>query len=103
MLRPWYWPMKLRMHVPQVVRRPLARQIDVLLALDVVEQGAFRGRDDDVGELRVVGPEVLRVEFGVALPVVLGGAFRADGGSRRLLGHPRGNGNPDIDPFGGPL
>src|SRR5712691_6180725 len=84
----------LRMDVPQVVRRPLAREVDVLLALDIVQEGALRGRDHDVRELRVVGPEVLRVEFRVALPVPVRGALRPDRGPRPLLRHPRGERPP---------
>ena len=80
----------LRMDVPEVVRRPLTREVDVLPALDVVQEGTLRGRDHDVREFRVVGPEVFRVEFRVPLPIPVRGAFRPDGRLRSLLRHPRG-------------
>src|SRR5207245_9821763 len=43
----------LRMDVPQVVRRPLAREVDVLLALDVTSQWA-------TNNLGNVHPEILK-------------------------------------------
>src|SRR3989441_329746 len=91
----------LRMDVPEGVRRPLAREVDVLLALDVVQEGALRGRDHDVRELRVVGPEVLRIEFGVALPIPVRGALRTDRRPRPFLGHLRGERPSGHRAFGG--
>src|SRR5712692_794241 len=79
----------LRMDVSQVVRRPLAREVDVLFAFDIVKEGALRGRDHDVGEFCVVGPEVLRVQLGVPPPVPVGRALRPDGRPCLLLCHPR--------------
>src|SRR5437867_13279483 len=64
----------LRMDVSEVVRRSLDREVAVLLALDVVQEGALRGRDHDVCELSVVGPEGLRMEFRAALPIPVRGA-----------------------------
>src|SRR2546428_755362 len=78
-----------RMDISEVVRRPLAREVDVLFAFDVVEEGALRRRDHDVGEFRVVGPEVFRVQLGVPLPVPVLSALRPDRGPRLLLRHPR--------------
>src|SRR5439155_730661 len=79
----------LRMDISEVVRRPLAREVDVLFAFDVVEQGAFRRRHHEVSEFRVVGPEIFRVELGVPLPVPVRRALRPDGRPRLLLRHPR--------------
>src|SRR6266705_1032260 len=91
----------LRMDVPEVVRRPLAREVDVLLAFDVIQEGALRGRDHDVRELRVVGPEVLRIEFGLALPIPVRGAPRTDRRPRPFLGHLRRERPSGHTAFGG--
>lgn len=38
------------MNAPEVVRCPLAREVDVFLPFDVVREGPLCGRDDDVRE-----------------------------------------------------